>query len=199
MQDTIDEIVDGFLAGGAAKVRAIELYQDNFDLAEIQSKALRDGLLVPNWWLEIDGDRPESLEGLFSPKRIEELESGAKPTARERKHYRTHRLSAIEDGDIDADYIPGFWIHRIVDSRGDDLFALTTARGYSFSGVESEFHGFFLWERDCFDYLNRRGVVLGAECEEEPRRTLADHFGIHSITAQNPTATASITDPIRNE
>ncbi len=36
MQDTIDEIVDGFLAGGAAKTRATELYQDNFDLDEIQ-------------------------------------------------------------------------------------------------------------------------------------------------------------------
>jgi hypothetical protein len=180
MQDTINQIVDGFLAGGAAKARAIELYRDNFDLDEIQSKALHSGLLVPNWWLEIDRNRPELLEGLLSPKRIEELKSGAKPTARERKRYRTHRLSEIRDGDIDADYIPAFWIHRIVDSRGDDLFALTTARGYSFNGVESGFHGLFLWEKDCFDYLNIRGVVFGAKCEEKARPTLADHFGIRS-------------------
>jgi hypothetical protein len=180
MQDTIDEIVDGFLARGAARARAIELYEDNFDLGEIQSKALCSGLLVPNCWLEIDGDRPELLEGLFSPKRIEELESGAKPTARERKRYRMHRLSEIEDGNIDADYISTFWIHRIVDSRGDDLFALTTARGYSFNGVESEFDGLFLWERDCFEYLNKHGVVFGAKCEEKARPTLADHFGNRS-------------------
>ncbi len=177
MQDTIDEIVDGFLVGGAAKARAIDLYRDNFDLDEIQSEAIHSGLLVPNRWLEIDRKRPELLEGLLSPKRIEELESGAKPTARERKRYRTHRLSEINDGNIDADYIPTFWIHQIADSRGDDLFALTTGRGYSFSGFETEFEGFFLWERDCFEYLNKHGVVLGAKCEEKARPTLADHFG----------------------
>jgi hypothetical protein len=135
LQETINEIVEGFLSGGAAKARAGELYQDSFDMDEIQSEALRTGLLIPKRWLEIDGNRPELLEGLLSPKRIKELESGAKPTARERKRYRTHRLSEIEDGNVDADYIPAFWIHRIVDSRGDDLFALTTARGYSFTGV----------------------------------------------------------------
>ena len=128
MQDTIDQIVDGFLARGAARARAIQLYQDNFALDEIQSKAIRSALFVPNWWLEIDPDGPELLEGLLSPKRIEELESGAEPTARERKRYRTHRLSEIRNGNIDADYIPTFWIPRIVDSRADDLFALTTAR-----------------------------------------------------------------------
>jgi hypothetical protein len=177
LQETINEIVDGFLSGGTAKTRAIELYVDNFDLDEIQSEALRAGLLVPNWWLEIDRDKPELLEGLLSARRIEELESGAEPTPEERERYRALRLSQIEDGDIDADDIPAFWIHRIVDSRGDDLYALTTARGYSFNGVESGFHGLFLWEKDCFDYLNMRGVVFGAECEDEARRTLADHFG----------------------
>jgi hypothetical protein len=180
MQDAIDEIVDSFLAGGAGRRRAIELYQDNFDLDEIQSNALRSALLVPNWWLEIDRDRPELLQGLFSPTRIEELETGVEPTAEEQERYRTHRLSEISDGDIDADYIPAFWIHRIVDSRGDDLFALTTATCYSFNGVESGFHGLFLWEKDCFDYLNVLGVVSGAKCEEVVRHTLADHFGIRS-------------------
>jgi len=177
MQDVIDQIVDGFLSGGAAKAQARTLYQDNFDLANIQSKAIRSGLLVPDSWLEIEPDRPELLEGLFLPKRIEELESGAKPTARERKRYRTHRLSQIKDGDVDFDYVSAFWIHRIVDSRGDDVFVLTTARGYSFTGVESELEGFFLWERDCFEYLSEDGVVIGAKCEEEPLPTLADHFG----------------------
>lgn len=181
LQDTINEIVDGFLSGGAAKARAGELYQDTFGLDEIQSEAICSAILVPNRWLEFDRDQLHSCEGLFSPERIKQLTSGAEPTARERKRYRTHRLSVIKDGDIDSDYIPTFWIHQIVDSRGDDLFALTTARGYSFNGVESEFHGLFLWERDCFDYLNKRGMVLGAKCEENARRTLADHFGIRSL------------------
>lgn len=178
MQDKIDQIIDGFLAGGAAKARARELYQESFDLSHIQSEAIHSGLLVPNRWLEIDRNSPELLEGLFSAKRIEEIESGAEPTARERNRYRKRRLSQIrDDEDVDFDQIPAFWIHRIVDSRGEDFFALTTARGYSFSGVESEFHGLFPWERDCFDFLSMRGVVVGAKCEEKARPTLADHFG----------------------
>ena len=178
MQDTIDEIVERISRRRrAAKAIAIDLYRDHFDLDEIQSEAVHSGLLVPDWWLEIDPERPELLEGILSPKRIWELESGAKPTVREQKRYRTHRLSEINDGNIDADYIPTFWIHQIVDSKGDDLFALTTARGYSFNGVETELDGLFLWERDCFEYLNKQGVIFGAECEEKALPTLADHFG----------------------
>src|SRR5262249_42269153 len=140
--------------------RAAELYQDSFDLHEIQSKAVCSALLVPNWWLEFDRDKLETVEELFSPERIKELRSGAEPSVQEGELYRTHRLSEIRDGDIDADYIPAFWIHRIVDSNGDDLFALTTAIGYAFNGIESKFHGLFPSEKDCIEYLNARGVVI---------------------------------------
>jgi hypothetical protein len=159
-QETIDEIVEGFLSGGAAKARALDLYQNTFDLDEIQSEAICSAILVPNRWLEFNRNQLHSCEGLLSPKRIGELESGAEPTAEERESYRAHRLEIIKDGEIDSDYIPGFWIHRIVDSKGDDLFALTTVTGYCFSGIESEFHGLFLWEKDCMEYLNARGVVV---------------------------------------
>ena len=79
LQDRINEIVDGFLSGGAAKARARELYQASFDLEEIQSKAVRSAILVPNRWLEFDRNRVEILERLFSPERIEQLTSGADP------------------------------------------------------------------------------------------------------------------------
>jgi hypothetical protein len=163
MQDTINQIVQGFLFGNRLeKTRALDLYQENFDLDEIQSKAVCCGLLLPNRWLEFDRDKLGILEGLFSTKRIRELTSGAEPTARERKRYRTHRLSQVRDGDIDADEIPAFWIHRIMDSNGDDLFALTTGTGYSFSFC-TEFRGLFHWEKDCMDYLKMRGVVTGVQ------------------------------------
>jgi hypothetical protein len=156
----INEIVHGFFSGGAAKARAAELYQDSFDLDEIQSNAVCSAILVPNWWLEFDRDQLDSCKELFPPERIEQLTSGAEPTPEERDRYRTHRLSVIRDGDVDADYIPAFWIHRIVDSNGDDLFALTTVRGYSFNGIESEFHGLFLSEKNCMEYLNASGEVI---------------------------------------
>lgn len=161
MQHIINQVVQGFLSGGAAKAQAAKLYQESFDLDEIQSKAVCCGLIVPNWWLEFDVDQLEFLEGLLSPKRMEELASGAEHTARERKRYRAHRLSQVRNGDIDFDQIPGFWIHRIVDSNGDDLFALTTVTGYSFSFIRTEFQGLFLRETDCMAYLKSHGVLRG--------------------------------------
>jgi hypothetical protein len=163
LKDTINQILHGYFSGGAEKARAAELYQDNFDLDSIQSQAVCSGLLVPNRWFEFNQDELGILEELFSPKRVKELTSGAEPTNREQKRYRAYKMSQIKDGDIDADYITGFWIHRIVDSNGDDLFALTTAKGYSFNGIESEFHGLFLWEKDCIEYLSACGQISGIQ------------------------------------
>ena len=162
MQSDINEIVGGFLSGIPSKrARAEELYKETFDLDEIQSDSVRCGTIVPKWFLEFDRNHLELLEESLSLERMKELESGAKPTPEEQETYRELRLSQAEDGDIDADYIPGFWIQRIADSNGDGLFALTTVIGYSFNGIETEFHGLFLFEKDCIEYLKQHGVVIG--------------------------------------
>jgi len=171
MQDSINQIVQGFLSGGRdKKAQAVQLYQETFDLDEIQSKAVCCGTIVPNWWLEFDRAPLELLEELFSPKRIRELESGAESTTRERKRYRTHRLSQVRDGDYDADEIPGFWIHQIMDLNGDDIFGLSTVTGYSFSFIGTQFHDLFSWVEDCIDYLKMRGVVRDLQHFRRVRR-----------------------------
>jgi len=160
MQETINQIVQGFLSGDRVeRDRAADLYEETFDLSEIQSEAVSCGTIVPNSLLEFDQDNLELLEGSLSPERMEELSSVAEPAPEERESYRALLLSQVENGDCDADVIPALWIHQIRDSNGNDLFALTTVTGYPFSGISTEFHGFFLSEKDCIEHLKRNAIV----------------------------------------
>lgn len=163
MQDSEYQIVQDFLSGDRArKAKAARLYADTFDLEQIQSEAVCSGMFVPDKLLEFDRDNLGILEESLSPERMEELENGADPTPGERKRYRASLLRQVKDGDSDADMVPGFWIHSIRDTSGNEIYALTMATGYSFSGISTDFHGLFLWEKDCIEYLKESGVVTGA-------------------------------------
>jgi hypothetical protein len=148
MQETINQIVQGFRFGDLIeRDRAADLYEETFDLDEIQSEAVCCGTIAPNSFLEFDRDHLELLKESLSPERMEELESGAEPTPEERERYRALRLSQVENGDCDADVIPAFWIHQIRDSNGCDLFALSTATGYAFQAFIQSFMVSFIQRR----------------------------------------------------
>lgn len=90
-------------------------------------------------------------------------------------------IQQIKDGDSDADETPGFWIHAIRNRNGEEVFALTTATGYSFSGIFSEFQGLFAWERECIDFLKECGVItettdLQPMTRDEPSNQLSLSF-----------------------
>jgi len=81
MQDTINQIVEGFSPGIEARKLKLKVFcEKTFDLDEILGRSFRCGTVVPNWFLEFDRDNLDLLEKSFSPERMEELKSGAEPT-----------------------------------------------------------------------------------------------------------------------
>lgn len=180
MQDIKNQIVQDFLSGDRKRmVRAAKLYEDTFGLEQIQSEAVSCGEIVPNRLLEFDLNNLGVLEESLPKERMVELEAGAEPTSGERKRYRASIIRQVKDGDSDANETPGFWIHAIRDKSGDEIFALTTATGYSFSGISSQFHGLFSWERDCIEFLKKGGVVADiSHLRPTPRKETSNQLSL---------------------
>jgi hypothetical protein len=129
--------------------------------------------------LDSIGTNYTGTHDLTDKERMVELEAGAEPTSGKRKRYRASIIRQVKDGDSDADETPGFWIHAIRDKSGDEIFALTTATGYSFSGISSQFHGLFSWERDCIEYLKKGGVVADiSHLRPTPRKETSNQLSL---------------------
>jgi hypothetical protein len=142
------------------KAEAAGLYEDTFSIEQIQSAAICLGMVVPHALFDFDPEQVDRFDQTFPPDRIAELHSGSKPTAQEVQLYRKCILAEAEGGDCDADLIPGFWIHRLRHRDGREVYALTTAAGYSFSGITSHLEGLFESEESALNSLSSIGVAV---------------------------------------
>lgn len=73
-----------------------------------------------------------ALKGDVTDERLEALREGAEPAKEERQAYRASVIAQVENGNADADVIPGYWIYTLRHSDGREVFALETVTGYSF-------------------------------------------------------------------
>jgi hypothetical protein len=163
LQPTIDNIVSHFYSGRRNGVaRAHEFYERTF-LSDVDGA--RDdfeccGLVIPLGLLEFDPDNVDPLEGYVSDDRLDALRKRAEPTEDERQAYRSRVIAQVEDGNDDADVIPGYGVYRLTHTDGREVFALVTVTGYSFSGVENRLPGLFGSMHDALKDLSNLGHVI---------------------------------------
>jgi hypothetical protein len=161
MQRIIDEIVEQYFAGEEGMTRSVALYTENMSAFEEAATEFEyTGQVIPHDLLEVDRDEQYTLEKILTPERFDAVEDGVEPTEQEKQAYRAAVIESVQEGNADADVIPGYWVQRLRHSDGREVFALTTATGYSFSGVTNGFHGFFPSVEAALKDLSEWGLVL---------------------------------------
>jgi hypothetical protein len=103
---------------------------------------------------------PHHLTKYLDPPRIEKLEQGEEPTEEEVELFRAAWLHwACHSPDADADVIPAFLGVQLDYSDGRSCYGVLLIRGFSFSGVQTDFHGLFRDREAVLEYLRFVGHI----------------------------------------
>ncbi len=126
---------------------------------------------------ELENWRTSLLDGRVSDRRIEELEGGALPTAHETALWRLAWLEDALSGE-DADQSCSINFVPFEDDQGRSGICLASVRGYSFCGVEIEFHGLFETYGEAYAFLE-----LSHYTSRRPASELPEFAAIHDCPA----------------
>jgi hypothetical protein len=101
------------------------------DAEELYSEYGAKGLLVAKDQLPSEPSEfeEEEYEELFSPERLEEINSGHPPTEAELLALREARLEKMLSDDSDADVTPGYRLAEVIDDEGNTGIDLILCHG----------------------------------------------------------------------
>ena len=130
------------------------------------------GVVVPEDLIPaLDSDYAYFLRQNLPESRLTMLEEGEAPTDEEVKLFREVWLDAmLLEGEADADYIPGYIWHVLRHTDGRTCIAAILAKGYSFSGVEYKWFGFFMQVDDVYRALRSLGNLDVDRAEQRRRK-----------------------------